>query len=637
MKRVYGLVILLIVLGVSHAEQTGGILGKVIDDATELDIFNVRVEVVGTEQCGSTDFNGEFVIGHLEAGLYTLKFAHQDYDSLSVSDVLVSNGLMTELTLQRMCKVEDETDWLDHVLHIIPGFKLDEEGVIHARGGRAEAYNINLPPPGPRPARPTFTCPMPMVLPADLEEYSPIRESGFLDVYSSPLSTFSIDVDAASYSNVRRFLMQDLLPQRDVVRSEELINYFDYAYPQPESEPVAIHLEHSQCPWNSAHELVQIGLQGRDLDTSERAGSNLVFLLDVSGSMMPENKLPLVKRSLKLLVDRLQPEDRVALVMYAGNAGIALRSTPGNHKTRIKEAIDKLGAGGSTAGAAGIELAYKLAGENFSEGGNNRIVLATDGDFNVGVSSTGALVELIEEKRKSGIFLTVLGYGMDNYKDGRMQELADRGNGNHYYIDNIMEAKKVLVTELSSTLHAIAKDVKIQVEFNPARVASYRLVGYENRELEDRDFTDDTKDAGEMGAGHTVTALYEILPAADETPRGPLKYTKQTPRKGSGLANEVLTVRVRYKGPDGDTSREIAAVLEGDPQSWKKCSKDFRFAASVAEFAMLLRDSEHKGASSISSARDLALAGKGEDPYGYRSEFIRLIDRAELLMEERGR
>lgn len=420
------------------------------------------------------------------------------------------------------------------------------------------------------------------------EEYKAIQENGFKKVWDNPLSTFSIDVDVASYSNMRRFLNKGELPPADAIRTEELINYFSYNYAQPTgNDPVRITSEIGTCPWNEQHRLVRIGLKAKEIPTENLPASNLIFLIDVSGSMYGPERLDLVKSSLKLLVNNLRDKDKVAIVVYSGAAGEKLASTPGSDKQKIREAIDELEAGGSTAGGEGIKLAYKIARKNFITGGNNRIILCTDGDFNVGVSSDQELEKLIEQKRKSGVFLTVLGYGMGNYKDSKMQTLAEKGNGNHAYIDNLQEANRVLVNEFGATLHTVAKDVKLQVEFNPTQVQAYRLIGYESRLLADEDFNNDTKDAGEMGAGHTVTAFYEVIPVgvkSDFTGKvDDLKYQKKQKTATSvNDSNELLTVKLRYKTPDGNTSKKIEQALTDSKNN--RVSADFRFAAAVAMF-----------------------------------------------------
>lgn len=469
------------------------------------------------------------------------------------------------------------------------------------------------------------------------EGYDHITENRFLKVTDNPLSTFSIDVDAASYSNIRRFLNEGQLPPAGAVRIEEMINYFHYEYPQPGAgKPFSINTEISDCPWNKDNKLVLIGLQGKKIPTENLPASNLVFLIDVSGSMEMPNKLPLVKASMKMLVDQLREQDRVAMVVYAGNAGLVLPSTSGADKMKIKDAIDKLEAGGSTAGGAGIKLAYKIAKENFAKGGNNRVILCTDGDFNVGASSDDDMERLIEDERNSGVFLTVLGYGMGNYKDSKMQKLADKGNGNHAYIDGLSEARKVLVNEFGGTLFTIAKDVKLQIEFNPAKVRGYRLIGYENRMLNKEDFNNDEKDAGDLGSGHTVTAIYEVIPVGVKSSflekTDSLKYQKNiAPLSKSSHSDEILTVKFRYKAPDEDVSKLIEHPVIDDQISIAKTTDNFRFAASVAEFGMLLRNSEFKSDASFDDVLRMARKAKSNDEEGYRSEFVRLVENAALL------
>jgi len=464
------------------------------------------------------------------------------------------------------------------------------------------------------------------------EDYNGITENRFLTVKDNPLSTFSIDVDAASYSNIRRFLNNGQLPPAGAVRIEEMINYFHYDYAQPKDDkPFAIHTEIAESPWNAAHRLVLVSLQGKKIPTENIPASNLTFLIDVSGSMQDENKLPLVKQSMKLLVDQMREQDKVAIVVYAGNAGLVLPPTSGANKQIIKDAIEKLEAGGSTAGGEGIMLAYKVAGENFIKGGNNRVILCSDGDFNVGMSSDAEMEKLIEQKKKMGIFLTVLGYGMGNYKDNKMQILADKGNGNHAYIDNMSEAKKVLVSEFGGTMFTIAKDVKLQVEFNPSKVQAYRLIGYENRMLNKEDFNNDKKDAGEMGSGHIVTALYEVIPVGVKSDFvekvDALKY-----QKNSGDINnhspELMTVKFRYKNPDADVSKLIEHAVSDEHIALRNTSDNFRFAAAVAQFGMLLRDSEFKQNASFNNTLSLASSALGSDEEGYRKEFVQLVQKA---------
>ena len=467
----------------------------------------------------------------------------------------------------------------------------------------------------------------------DNESYAEIDENGFQNPLQNPLSTFSIDVDAASYSNVRRFITQGQKPPKDAVRIEELINYFNYDYKQPKGKtPFSIHTELAACPWNTDNQLLHIGLQGKTIDTKDAPASNLVFLLDVSGSMRSPNKLPLLKKAYTLLVQQMRAKDKVAIVVYAGSSGIVLPSTSGAEKAKIIAALNQLQAGGGTAGAVGLELAYQLAEENFIKDGNNRIILATDGDFNLGPSSDKAMETLIEAKRKKGIFISVTGFGMGNYKDSKMEIIADKGNGNYSYIDNLLEAQKVFINEFGGTLHTLAKDVKIQIEFNPALVKKYRLIGYENRLLAAEDFQNDAKDAGELGAGHTVTALYEIVPTSskvkDDTD---LKYQQTKTSVSNDFGDELATVKFRYKQPKATKSRLLEKVIENKPVDFDKSSENFQFASAVAGFGMLLRDSDYQGDLSYEQLIHMATEAKGVDSFGYRSEFIRLLSLVEQL------
>jgi Ca-activated chloride channel family protein len=469
------------------------------------------------------------------------------------------------------------------------------------------------------------------------EEYGKWKENRFFDPRQEPLSTFSIDVDAASYSNMRRYVNRGQLPPADAVRIEEMINYFSYDYPAPQAgDPVRITTEVGACPWNKTNRLVRIGLKARDIAGDELPASNLVFLIDVSGSMYGPTRLELVKSSLKLLVNNLRDKDRVAIVVYAGATGEVLSSTSGANKQLIREKLDALTAGGSTAGGAGIQLAYSIARKNFIKNGNNRVILCTDGDFNVGVSSPEGLEKMIEEQRASGVFLTVLGYGMGNYKDNRLKVLSSKGNGNYAYIDNLQEANKTLVQEFGGTMYAVAKDVKLQIEFNPAHVKAYRLVGYESRLLNKEDFNNDAIDAGEMGAGHTVTAFYEVVPAGlpwNPTPGvDPLKYQKQEYKPVAEFKNsspEMLTVKLRYKAPDGDKSTKIERTLTDN--GGDRVNADFRFAAAVAMFGQIMRDSEFKGDATFDDVAALASKGLDNDAQGYRREFVRLAESAKGL------
>jgi Ca-activated chloride channel family protein len=473
--------------------------------------------------------------------------------------------------------------------------------------------------------------------PYETATYAPIEENKFRTVAERPLSTFSIDVDTASYANVRRFLNEGRLPPADAVRVEELINYFHFDYPDRiEGAPFGVTTEVGPCPWNTRHRLALIGVQAKRINAGRTSPRNLVFLLDVSGSMAPPERLPLVKTAMKMLVETLRAEDRVAIVTYAGTSGVALPATRGDRHDVIENAISSLNASGSTNGAAGIQLAYQIAAENFVKGGINRVILATDGDFNVGVTNIAELTRMIEQKRSTGVFLSVLGVGTDNLKDATMERLADKGNGNYAYLDSLTEAHRVLVHEASSTLVTVAKDVKIQVEFNPATVGAYRLVGYENRRLQSRDFNDDSKDAGELGSGHTVTALYEIVPPGEgvgEPGVDPLKYQQTAPpTRVPVVSSELMTVKVRYKQPDGDRSSVVAVPVAGRDTA---SARSLSFAAAVAEFGMLLRESPYKSDATWADAAKLARTYRGEDPDGYRSEFARLIDLAGALDRQR--
>jgi Ca-activated chloride channel family protein len=478
-----------------------------------------------------------------------------------------------------------------------------------------------------RPGRPDFNT----------EAYDRIDENPFRLATQDPLSTFSIDVDTASYANVRRYLNRGSLPPKDAVRIEELINYFRFDYPRPNGgAPFSVTTELAPCPWNPRHRLALIGLQAQPLDMDEVPARNLVFLLDVSGSMEPADKLPLIRTAMRMLVDTLTARDRIAIVVYAGASGIVLPSTSGAHKERIHEAIARLEAGGSTNGGAGITLAYQVAQEQFVKGGINRVILATDGDFNVGVTNQGDLTRLIEEKRASGIFLSVLGVGTGNTKDSTMEKLADRGNGNYAYLDSLNEARKVLVREAGATLVTVAKDVKIQIEFNPVNVAAYRLIGYENRMLQHQDFNDDRKDAGEIGAGHTVTALYEIVPVGTEVDVpgvDPLKYQRPATPAPGAARDELMTVKLRYKAPDGDVSKLMTVPVKNNRPT--ELSPNVGFAAAVVEFGLLLRESQQRGSATHADAVALARRFRGADPDGYRAEFVRLVEIAEALTRQK--
>jgi Ca-activated chloride channel family protein len=616
----------------SGAVNTGTIQGRVVDLATQAPLAGASVIVEGTTLTARTGGDGTFTIRGVPAGAYIVRVEKPGAASV-IQRVTVVAGQTTRVTFSLPLAVKTLTR------SNTTGRQEEDAPSVgkHAEAAREAIAPGQLPAPGVYGltfSQPYCQTPPGTWIPFNTESYDPIRENDWLSTLDKPLSTFSVDVDAASYSNVRRFLTQGQLPPADAVRIEELVNYFDYDYPEPRgAHPFSITTEVAECPWNPEHRLVHIGLQGKRLDVAELPPANLVFLIDVSGSMNQPDKLPLLKASFRLLVDQLREDDRVAIVVYAGAAGLVLPSTPGCNRETILCAIDRLEAGGSTAGAAGIQLAYQVAQQNFLEGGNNRVILATDGDFNVGVSSDGELVRLIEQRRRGGVFLTVLGFGEGNLKDSKMEKLADSGNGHFAYVDNLLEGKKVMVNEIGATLLTIAKDVKLQVEFNPARVASYRLVGYENRVLQDRDFDDDRKDAGDIGAGHSVTALYEIELADPENDRGrPLRYSQLTVSGDARRNPELLTVSFRYKRPDEHQSRLLSVAVKDRHLHFAKASESFRFSAAVAEFGMLLRDSEQKGCATMEHVIRTARAARGEDEFGYRAEFITLAETAGAMM-----
>lgn len=586
------------------------ITGKVVD-ASGLPLAGVNIKVKGTSRAVVTDKNGYYSIevrsedSILQFSLAGLISVDKKIEGRSVINVTmkIDPAYGTELT---SAEKGLKKDMLSRSYSPVMASAASYHGWRQFPG-----YNMNF----------------------NTEGYAGRDENGFKNVMTNPLSTFSIDVDNASYSNIRRFINNGMLPPPDAVRIEELINYFRYEYPEPKGEhPFSIYTEIADCPWDKRHQLLLVGLKGKSIDKSALPPSNLVFLIDVSGSMNSPNKLPLLKSGFGLLINELRPIDRVAIVVYAGAAGLVLESTPGNRKDLIMNAINNLEAGGSTAGGAGLRLAYSVASENFIKGGNNRIILATDGDFNVGESSNGAMERLVEENRDQGIFITVLGFGTGNIKDDKMEIIADKGNGNYSYIDNLQEARRVLVREFGGTLFTIAKDVKFQIEFNPLKVQSYRLIGYENRLLNDEDFNDDRKDAGDMGSGHNVTALYELVPSGsdEKIPSvDPLKYQKKVSGMVTGekqFRDEYLTIKIRYKKPDGVTSMLLENPVRDHINDFGDASENMRFAAAVSEFGMILINSEFKGSSTLDEAARLARSARGDDEDGYRSEFIRLVE-----------
>ena len=609
--------------------KTGRITGHVRDQAGA-PVANAQVFVVGTALHALTDRSGSYTIAEVAEGPVQLRVATVGYKPVQTSvSVRAGRTIVHDFVLEASPLQMSEVTVTDADAAASPTQtskrRVEEQSKVENRAGRvadAQGALSALPvEPWRRQAEPGNT-----------EAYARIEDNRFLTASANPLSTFSIDVDAASYSNVRRFLSQGTLPPADAVRLEELVNYFSYAYPDHTgSHPFAVSTDVGSCPWDRDHRLVRIGLQAKHVATRDLPPSNLVFLIDVSGSMQSEDKLPLVKQAFRALVQELRPEDRVAIVVYAGAAGLVLPSTSGADKATILEAIDRLEAGGSTAGGAGLRLAYDVARENYLPEGNNRLILATDGDFNVGLSSDAEMIRLVETRREEGTFLTVLGFGIGNLKDTKMEQLADKGNGHYAYIDNFREAHKVFVREFGGTLFTVAKDVKIQVEFNPARVQAYRLLGYENRVLAKEDFDDDKKDAGEIGAGHAVTALYEVVPVGAPpvaVAGDSLTYQQVTLKPTASRSNDLLTVRLRYKDPTGTRSRLLSAPVVDQGE---RGSSDLRFASAVAAFAMVLRNSEYRGSADYNLVLALARESRGEDEEGYREEFISMVERARTL------
>ncbi len=605
----------------SHAQsETGTVRGNVLDATASVGVAGAQVFVAGTVIGTLTDAEGSYSLSGVPPGEQAITVRLIGYREVSKTVTVTAGETVTlDFTVEQTAlRIQDLSVPAERAVaagetpRVELPFTVER---IRAGAGRFAAVSAIHGYPG-----------------YNTESYAPIEENDFRLVSASPLSTFSIDVDRASYANVRRFIQAGERPPVDAVRIEEMINYFPYEWDARAGDhPFQVVTEVWDAPWKREHRLVRVGLKAPSVDTEHLPPSNLVFLLDVSGSMSSPDKLPLLKRAFALLAEQLRPQDRVAIVVYAGAAGLALPPTAGNRRDRILAAVERLEAGGSTAGGAGIRLAYDVARKHFVEGGNNRVILATDGDFNVGASSDGEMVRLIEKERDSGIFLTVLGFGTGNLKDSKMEQIADHGNGNFHYVDGLLEARKVLVEEMGGTLFTVAKDVKLQVEFNPARAGAYRLIGYENRLLAEEDFNDDTKDAGELGAGHTVTALYEVVPAGLPVPRSvdPLRYQPtaepQPPVEAPSNAfeDELLYVKVRYKDPDGSESRLLAHAV---PDRARQPSGSFRFAAAVAGFGMLLRDSPHAGSYTLDEVISLAERGRGDDPRGYRGEFIRLVE-----------
>ena len=612
------LVSISVIVCAAPTQNSTTITGKVTDADTGEEIIGATVMEKGTYNGTVTDVDGNYSI-HVKSNA-TLIFSFIGYKSKEVKASRSSLNIA----------LEADNTTLEECLVI--GYGVQKERVLTGSVSSISAdmaFNkriiseVQAAPPAYYSVEQSYR---------DEEAYGNFIENRFMSPLTEALSTFSIDVDAASYTNFRRFINQGQKPPKDAIRIEEFINYFNYSYDQPtEKDPVKITTEVGECPWNTQNRLVRVGVKAKEIAKDNLPASNFVFLIDVSGSMYGPTRLDLVKTSLNLLLNNLRDKDRVAIVVYAGSAGEVLPSTSGENKQKIREALERLTAGGSTAGGAGIQLAYKIAKQNFVKNGNNRIILCTDGDFNVGVSSNQGLESLIEEERKSGVFLSILGYGMGNYKDDKMQILAQKGNGNAAYIDNLQEANRVLVNEFGGTLFTVAKDVKLQIEFNPAKVQAYRLVGYESRLLNKEDFNDDTKDAGEMGAGHTVTALYEVVPVGTKLNMialvDDLKYqTPKTLPEAVALTGspEMLTVKLRYKQPDGDKSVKMEIPLIDNGKN--NVSSDLKFASAVAMFSQLLKDSDFKGDATYDKVLNLAKQSLGNDANGYRREFVRLAE-----------
>jgi Ca-activated chloride channel family protein len=608
MKKLISYLVLILIVNFTIEAQSNTITGKVTDETGQA-LPGVTVMEKNTLNGTVTDYNGNYSLSVSTADpVLVFNYIAYESEEIKVKGRGTINVKMTpsQMELQEVV-VTGRSKKIPMLGSIVRGFRSAENDAFV----------------------PQFNT----------EGYATIHENGYKDVLHQPLSTFSIDVDRASYANVRRFLNMGQLPPKDAVRIEEMINYFNYDYPEPEDEhPFSVNTELSACPWNDDHQLLHVGLKGKEIDREELPASNLIFLIDVSGSMNSPHKLPLLKSSFELLLKQMRSQDRVAIVVYAGAAGLVLESTSGEHKEKILEAINKLSAGGSTAGGAGLKLAYKVAEENFIDEGNNRIILATDGDFNIGPSSNAEMERMIEKEREKGIYMTVLGFGMGNYKDDKMEIIADKGNGNYAYIDNIQEARKFMISEFAGSMYTIAKDVKFQIEFNPQRVKAYRLIGYENRLLNDEDFNDDKKDAGEMGAGHTVTALYEIIPAGSKETVADIDDLKYQKGKSDKKIDpdpdaELMTIKLRYKNPDSFNSILIERPIQGNVKSPSEVSDNYRFSAAVAGFGMLLRNSDYKNGMSVEEVLSLARSAKSDDEEGYRNEFIKLVKTADSLAD----
>lgn len=608
-----------------------------VTDETKLPLPGASVSIQGTQKSTITDINGHYSIQAQKGKILVFSFIGCNTERVKTGNSKVINiSLKNNVSSLQEIVVVGYGNTRKEKRHSADAVISEQKNSNNApQYNQTKMTTLSVSPKQVQNTSPTkiyayrdtvnINPPLPNT--PNQEDYENFVENQFETPKNAPLSTFSIDVDNASYTNIRRLINNGQAVPKDAVRIEEMMNFFKYSYPQPkENHPFSINTEYSDCPWNSKHQLLKIGLQGKNIPTENLPASNLVFLIDVSGSMSDPNKLPLLKQSFKILVNELRKEDKVAIVVYAGAAGMVLPPTNGDKKQTIINALDNLNAGGSTAGGAGIQLAYKTALENFIKGGNNRVILATDGDFNVGTSSNKDMETLIEEKRKSGVFLTCLGYGMGNYKDSKMEILANKGNGNYAYIDNIQEANRFLGKEFKGSMFAIAKDVKIQIEFNPKHVQAYRLIGYENRKLRPEDFKNDAIDAGELGSGHTVTALYEIIPTGIDSDYSvsDLKYTK-TANTGN-YSNELATIKFRYKKPDGEKSIEMIQTIANLSSQLATTSSDFKFSSAVAWFGLKLRDSKLVTNKESKSILKLAQQGLSNDKEGYRTEFIRLVE-----------
>jgi Ca-activated chloride channel homolog len=634
------LLLALLIVSPAAAQKSATLKVTVLDSANRQPLERASVSILSPRKGAYTNSSGEATIHAVAYGSYTLRVKYVGYLDRDIAGVVVKDSIV-QLTVTLSVNTKDPERHIEISSRetkdgkskryegaegdvIEPSSSGDPFGMFSGGSRRAPSMQGSY-----------------MYQTENTEEYKSGPENTYKLVTTEPLSTFSIDVDRASYANVRRFLTGNMLPPADAVRVEEMINYFHYDLPKPEGkDPIAIFTDMAACPWNEKHRIVQVSLKGREIEKDNLPPANLVFLIDVSGSMNSPEKLPLLKSAFRLLVEQLREEDKVSIVTYAGNAGLVLPATSGSEKAKILQAIDQLTPGGSTAGAAGIQLAYQIAKDNKTSKNNSRVILATDGDFNVGISRDDELIKFIEAKRDQGIFLTVMGFGTGNYKDAKMEQLADKGNGNYAYCDNLLEAQKTFVTELGGTLTTIAKDVKIQIEFNPRYVQAYRLIGYENRMLNKEDFNNDKKDAGELGAGHEVTALYEIVPTGVENDPAlvsvdPLKYQQAfTPALRVIDNNEMMTVKFRYKDPADSVSKLVTKVMMANESL--RASDNLRWSMAVAQFGMLLRGSEYKGNANIASVQELANASKGNDAEGYRAEFIRMLKMYELLSKNTG-